>query len=273
MWATDLCSLTIFGRSFAHLNSPSLRKQIESFAICIVCVVFLIKTKVRLIRLFLTPYKTSSPTITNQFKRRIHLKIAVKVKKVWNIFENWLFSIIWRSFDFLTAFYSLIMSSEENMDVSNVENIAVTPTEAEAPAEVSLNPDWFVREDSKLTKNIAQITFSKTHKKLRNKKKRNWRLNFHRPWAVSEDQAVIQLFSKSDCRKGRNTLTRVIIKWQNRRLAEAWRNRSSQTKFRQARQSQHRSPFLSEKRRSFKTATSSLLQVNSSRNATPINDT
>lgn len=100
---------------------------------------------------------------------------------------------------------------------------------------------------------------------LRSKRKRNSRLNFHRPWAVSVDRAGIPPFFRSDCRRVRSTSIRVIIKWLNRRQAAAWPNRSLQTnKFQPGKRFRLQSPFLSEKRRSSRIATSSRRQVNSS---------
>lgn len=113
--------------------------------------------------------------------------------------------------------------------------------------------------------NNDEIYFSKMHKKLRSRKRRNWRQSSHKPLAVSDAREDTRLSSKSACRRAKSTSTRVIIKWQNKRLAvevaEVWLNRSSRTRCQLARPFQRPSQFRFAKLQSFSLATSSLIQV------------
>lgn len=133
------------------------------------------------------------------------------------------------------------MSSQENMDISNVENIAEGSAEPEAASEVRIAKylQMFIfLEANQQSDNFFCFLFhlylvSKIHRRSRSKRRKNWRPNFHKQWGVLEGPEDTQRSSRNDCRRDRSTSILVIIRWPNKRLVAAaadWPNKSLRTK-------------------------------------------
>lgn len=86
--------------------------------------------------------------------------LAVSLVKVKKVCEKSSRLIIFQNFLISPAFNSLNMSTEENMNSSNIESTSDSPTEPEAPIEVSVAKsqlDVYIRSNSKLTNNKIEL--------------------------------------------------------------------------------------------------------------------